>query len=257
MSIKLSQEEADDRSRASAALAIMCKAPRPGLTKTRLGSVIGHERAATLSAAFLQDVAHAIESLPVPLFRRGYGVYAPAGTEPELRALLPASFGLLLQQAMDFGAVLRDAARALLAAGHDCVVLINADSPTLPASCLTGAIEALREPGERVVLGPAIDGGYYLIGVKADHPALFERVPWSTPDVLRITLERAAEVALAVTMLPTWYDVDDPESYATLTAEIAGRPPGFASPGLVGGPAPATRAALAAEQAGSSARPGA
>jgi rSAM/selenodomain-associated transferase 1 len=222
----------------------MCKAPRPGATKTRLASSVGPERAAALSASFLRDVADAIESVPDNLSRRGYGIYAPVGTEAELRTILPASFGLLLQQNADFGMVLRHAARELLSLGHDCAVLINADSPTLPVSCLTDAIDALRAPGDRVVLGPAIDGGYYLIGLKADHPPLFEGIPWSTADVLSATLERAREIALAVHTLPTWYDIDDADSFALLLGEIAGQAPPFAQPGLVGGQARATRAAL-------------
>ncbi len=71
------------------ALGIMCKAPRPGVTKTRLARVLGPDRAAALSGCFLRDVAASIEAVPAHLGGRGYGVYAPAGTEAELQALLP------------------------------------------------------------------------------------------------------------------------------------------------------------------------
>jgi uncharacterized protein len=226
---------------ATAALGIMCKVPRPGATKTRLAAWLGAERAAALSACFLRDVAAAVELVPERLGRRGYGVYAPAGAERDLGALLPDSFGLVLVADAYFGAVLLRAARHLLESGHDCAILINSDSPTLPPSLLVHAVEALRAPGDRVVLGPAIDGGYYLIGLKAPHDRLFEDIPWSTADVFRLTCERASEIALPAVALPVWYDIDDADTFAILECELAGDPPPFAV-GLIGGPAEATRA---------------
>lgn len=228
----------------TSALGIMCKAPRPGSTKTRLASVIGADRAAALSGCFLGDVAAAITAMPEALGCQGYGVYAPEGADAELRRLLPASFRLLLQEGADFGNVLAMAARTLLAE-HDEMILINADSPTLPPALLEAAVHALRREGDRVVLGPAIDGGYTLIGLRRDHPELFAGIPWSTPDVLRLTLERAAAIDLPVVTLPVWYDVDDAQTLRCLRDELAGQPPPFAEPGLAGGPAAATRALIA------------
>jgi rSAM/selenodomain-associated transferase 1 len=231
---------------ASAAIGIMCKAPRSGRVKTRLAALIGADAAAGLSACFLRDVAAAIECVPAGVQVKGYGVYAPAGAEPELRAILPDSFGLLLQADADFGLVLLGAVRDLLAAGHDGVVLVNSDSPTLPPSLLHDAVEALRRPGDRVVLGPAIDGGYYLIGLKAPHRHLFADIPWGTGGVMAATRERAAQIGLEVVLLPEWYDVDDARTYAMLQNELAGRPVDVARSGLVGADAAATRAYLAA-----------
>ena len=228
-----------------AALGIICKTPRPGKAKTRLKGLFHGTEAAGLSAAFIRDVAGAIEAVPAATGRQGYAVYAPEGSEEELRAIVPPTFDLLLQADQDFGAVLRSGADALLSRGHDLAILIKSDSPTLPTKLLEEAISALCAEGERVVLGPAVDGGYYLIWLTQADPALFEGIPWSTPEVLRRTLERAASVGLPATLLPTWYDVDDPDAFATLEGELAGRPPAFAAPGLTGGPAPATRAFLA------------
>ncbi len=84
---------------ASAAIGIMCKAPRSGRAKTRLASALGSAAAASLSECFLRDVAMAIETVPPKLGRRGYAVYAPAGAEAEFRSFLPPTFGLLLQAA--------------------------------------------------------------------------------------------------------------------------------------------------------------
>jgi uncharacterized protein len=223
----------------SAAIGIICKAPQPGRAKTRLATAIGAVDASELSACFLRDVAAAIEAVPETLGRCGYGVYAPAGAEDIMRQLLPAGFGLLLQAGDDLGHVLIGAARKLLAE-HDCVLLINGDSPTLPSRLLIQGIEALREPGDRMVLGPASDGGYYLIGLKHPHPQLFTDIAWGTDTVARSTCERAAAIGLATTLLPEWYDVDDIETLGWLKDELAGRSTRFRA----GGPAPASRAFL-------------
>lgn len=224
-----------------AAIGIMCKVPQPGRTKTRLATSIGAVAASELSACFLRDVAAAVEAVPERLGRRGYGVYAPAGAEHKLRELFPEKFGLVLQAGDDFGAVLFGAARDLLDAGHDCVLLVNGDSPTLPPSFLVQAIETLRGPGDRMVLGPASDGGYYLIGLKSPRRELFTRIAWGTGSVARSTRERAAEIGLAATLLPEWYDVDDLETLGWLRDELAGRSTRFHA----GGPARATRTFLA------------
>ncbi len=228
--------------RNTAALGIICKAPRPGRTKTRLGAIIGAELAAKLSECFLRDVAAAIEEVPKRLARKGYGVYAPAGAETELRRILPLSFDLLMKADGQFQNVLYGATRDLLALGHDCAVLINGDSPTLPSQYLCEAIEALRRPGDRMVLGPAVDGGYYLIGLKVPNRHVFSNIPWGTDAVTRLTLQRAREIGLEALCLPKWYDVDDAESLAWLHDELADRSNRFRD----GGMARATRAHLAA-----------
>lgn len=202
------------------AIGVICKAPRPGTAKSRLAAAVGPEIAAELSSCFLRDVAAAIEAISKDVGRRGYGVYAPAGAEDILRRLLPPSFGLLLQADADLGNVLFGATRDLLAVPHDRVILVNGDSPTLPTRLLVEAIEALRAPGDRIVLGPATDGGYYLIGLKNAHRAVFSRIEWSTPSVAQTTLQRAQEIALDVTLLPEWYDIDDAETFRWLREEL-------------------------------------
>jgi rSAM/selenodomain-associated transferase 1 len=223
-----------------AAIGIICKAPLPGRSKTRLATAIGADAASQLSACFLRDLAAAIDEVPESLDRRGYGVYAPAGTEHVMRELLPSNFGLLLQAGEDLGEVLLGASRALLDAGHDCILLVNGDSPTLPTRFLVQAIEALREPDDRMVLGPASDGGYYLIGLKYPHRRLFTQIAWGTNTVAHATRGRAAEIGLATTLLPEWYDIDDVETLRWLQEELAGRSRRFRA----GGFAPASRAFL-------------
>jgi hypothetical protein len=225
-----------------AAIGIICKAPQPGRSKTRLATAIGEVAASELSACFLRDVAGAIEAMPEALGRRGYGVYAPAGAEHIMRQLLPAEFGLLLQVGVDLGHVLLGATRALLNAGHDSVLLVNGDSPTLPTRLLVQAMEALRGAGDRMVLGPASDGGYYLIGLKRAHQHLFTQIAWGTDTVARSTCDRAEEIGLATTLLPEWYDVDDMQTLRWLQDELAGHSIRFQG----GGFAAASRAFLKA-----------
>lgn len=230
------------------ALAIMCKAPRPGRSKTRLARAIGPEPAAALATCFLQDVAATIEELPGHLGAQGFGLYAPANGEAEVRRLLPASFRLLLQEGDDLGVALREGARRLIEEeGCRSAVLINSDSPTLPPRLLAETIEALDRDGDRVVLGPAADGGYVLIGVKSDRPDLFRDIPWSTPEVLGATLARARSIGLEAEILPTWYDVDDAATLKMLVDELRGVAPGFAVAGFSAGRAERTRARIEAE----------
>src|SRR5262249_47348135 len=147
-----------------------------------------------------------------------YAVYTPAGTEPALRSLLPASFRLLLQCEGEFGARLLRSVQDLLALGHRGAILINADSPTLPVSILEAAITAVQGD-DAVVLSPALDGGYTLIGVSQAHARLFEDIAWSTSAVHGQTVERAAEIGLPVVTVPGWYDVDEAISLRLLEAE--------------------------------------
>ncbi len=223
------------------AIGIMCKAPQPGRTKTRLAMSIGPLAAAELSACFLRDVAASVQAIPSAIDWRGFAVYTPAGTEAVLRTLIPPEFGLFLQVGQNLGDALFDAIRGLLAAGYDGVLLVNGDSPTLPPEFLVQAIEALCRPGDRVVLGPASDGGYYLIGLKVPHQRLFSEIEWGERSVFQRTYERADEIGLETSILPEWYDVDDYETLGWLREELAGNSHRF----RCGGQAFTTRAYLA------------
>ena len=99
-------------------------------------------------------------------------------------------------------------------------MVLNSDSPTLPTSLLVETADVLARPGDRAVFGPALDGGYYLLGLKAQHHRLFQNIAWSTEHVAHQTLERAAELDLPVHVLPTWYDVDDIAGLKMLRAEL-------------------------------------
>jgi uncharacterized protein len=202
------------------ALAVMAKAPRAGEVKTRLVPPLDHEEAANLSACFLADTAANMHAVAARHAADCIAVYTPIGAEETLSQLLPANFSLLAQQGATLGDRLLLATEELLARGYKSVCLINGDTPTLPPVCLATAIEHLRRPGERVVLGPADDGGYYLIGLTCAHRRLFADIPWSTARVCALTVERAREINLAVELLRPWYDLDDATSLSRLCAEL-------------------------------------
>ena len=212
------------------ALVIMAKAPRPGKVKTRLTPPLTLEQAATLHACFLRDTAENISEVASSAGALGVVSYTPVGDEHLFDGLVPESFGLVPQRGDDFGARLLASVEDLLHCGFNAVCLIDSDSPTLPAEFLERAVTSLEHPGDRVVLGSCDDGGYYLIGVKAAHAALFSGIPWSTPQVYKKTVAAALSASLDVIELPTWYDVDDAETLEILCQELLeGVAPAFSS----------------------------
>lgn len=225
-------------------IAIVCKTPGVGGGKSRLRPLLGAELVQQLSACFIRDVAAAMEAVPLASGRQLYALFTPAGSEASLRALLPLPWTLVARQDASVGALLETSMQAFLGDGHDCAIMVNGDSPTLPTEFIEQAIAALRAPGDRVVLGPALDGGYYLVGLKRPHPRLFQDIAWSTADVLTRTLERAEQIGLPATLLPMWYDVDEPQDFLRLQAELAAPAP-CPGAGVTSGPARHTRALLA------------
>ena len=201
------------------ALAIMTKAPRAGQVKTRLVPPLTPEEAAQLNICFLRDTAAAITKA-CATNARGIGVYTPVGSEAAYIDILPREFGLLPQRGDDFGERLAFAAADLFQCGFTSVCLIDSDSPSVSANVYAQAVEKLSGTNDRVVLGPSDDGGYYLIGMKRDHPELFERIDWSTERVLDQTRQRAQEIQVEVNLLPAGYDVDDAATLRRLCDEL-------------------------------------
>jgi len=216
------------------AIGVMAKAPQAGRSKTRLCPPLTPDQAARLSAAFLRDttesIARAARLAPIV----PYAAYAPAGTEALLLGHVAPGTALLLADGspivadgvQGFGKCLLHAIQGMLAQGHTAACVLSSDSPTLPTALLADAATLLLAPGDRAVLGPADDGGYYLLGLKAAHAALFADITWSTEDVAAQTRARARSIGLELVELDSWYDVDDAASLETLLHETRG----FAAP---------------------------
>jgi uncharacterized protein len=201
------------------ALLVVAKRPAPGRTKTRLTPPMTPEQAAALYECFLLDT--------LDLMRRVPGVqpviaYLPAEAQAYFAGLAP-DFEHIPQEGDDLGSRLDNALTEYLNRGYQHVAIMNSDGPTLPLANLVSAFASLVE-GADVVLGPADDGGYYLIGLKQPAPRLLREVRMSTPHVTADTLAVAEEERLKVVQLPAWYDVDDVESLARLKDELAVAP---------------------------------
>jgi hypothetical protein len=222
--VSFARSAQDLAAKPSCGIAFMAKASKPGRTKTRLVPPLTFEEAAALNTAFLQDVAdnvllaakHAAPGAGIA----GYAAFGPTGSEDFFHGTLPPTIGLIEAWLPNFGDCLFHTIGEMLARGHNAAVVLNSDSPTLPTGLLVATATALAQPGDRVVLGPSSDGGYYLLGLKAAHRRLFDDIAWSTEQVAAQTLERAGEIGLDVYRLPVWYDVDDAESLTRLRAEL-------------------------------------
>jgi hypothetical protein len=167
------------------ALVIFTKVPIAGLAKTRLAPALTLERAAALCHSFLLDTV----DLVIRVSRcRVIIVYTPREASQVLRDIVKEPIELMPQSSGNLGSRMSNVFKYLFMRGYESAVMIGADSPTLPLSHLRAAFAALeRKP---VVLGPSLDGGYYLIGLRAPQPELFKGIAWSTNQVLSQTIER-------------------------------------------------------------------
>jgi rSAM/selenodomain-associated transferase 1 len=197
-------------------LLLFTKAPEPGKVKTRLAASLGTDAAAGLYANLLHDsleMSASADLCPVE-------IWCSPSTGHHFFQQCRERYRINLQQQLqgDIGQRMSHAIMsALQRAEH--VVLIGADCPALTADDLDSAFYALQQ-GTDVVLGPAEDGGYYLIGMSNHHPGLFENIPWSTHKVLAATETLLREQGLSWHSLPVHRDVDTAEDYAVYMASV-------------------------------------
>lgn len=201
------------------AIAIMAKASEPGRTKTRLCPPLTLEEAAGFNTAFLKDVAANVARSAAGRSVAAYAAFGPPGSEGFFERELPEDVGLIETWHANFGECLWEAVETMFDLGHETACVLNSDSPTLPPDLLVEMVDALERPGDRAVLGPSTDGGYYLLALKGKHRSMFKEVAWSTDWVADQTRERAAELGLELVELPAWYDVDDAASLRCVTGE--------------------------------------
>ena len=197
-------------------LLVVAKKPSPGRTKTRLCPPLNCEQAADLYECFLCDTLAVMRDVPnvTPKI-----VYLPQDAHDYFRNLAP-DMDLVQQRGESLGERLDNLLTDVLLDGADKAVVMNSDSPTLPKAYLIQAFDQLSATD--VVLGPTLDGGYYLIGVKEPQPGILRDVEMSTPYVLRDTLELARKAGVTVSLLPEWYDVDTVEELHRLRNDISG-----------------------------------
>ena len=209
------------------AVVVLAKYPTAGRVKTRLAAHVGDEAAADLYQAFVRDLARRLRTL-------GCRVWWAATPACSRFAALVRSRRCFPQRGRDLGARMDHATRVVAARTGGPVVVLGADAPHIGLRALGAAARTLAR-GADVVLGPAADGGYWLIGLRRPCRALFDNVAWSTPGVATATRRRIRTLGLRCTEVATGWDVDDSRDLARLARVVRRRPAEF----------PHTRAALA------------
>lgn len=195
-------------------LGVFAKFWQPGRVKTRLAASIGDRPAASLYRLMLETM--------VARLARSSGLrtiaYTPRESQSEFRQLASADWQLAVQSEGDLGARLAAFFHHAFDAGADRVVVLGADSPNLPLERIHEAWQSLLD--NEVVLGPTLDGGYYLVGARDGVPPIFEGVDWGTESVWTQTIARLKEHGTRYSCLPAWYDVDDLDDLVRLDADL-------------------------------------
>jgi hypothetical protein len=207
---------AQDIPHARAAILVFVRAPEAGRVKTRLAASIGADAALRVYRRLAEHTVR--EALAVA----GAEVrvhFTPADAEAAVRAWLGDGPALLPQAEGDLGERMRDAFAQAFADGHRRVVIIGSDLPEMRTDLLRRAIAPLDE--HEAVIGPARDGGYYLLGLTWLVEGVFDGIAWSTPGVLAATLERLAAAGITPALLESLTDVD----------EVGDLPPGWLNAG--------------------------
>lgn len=220
------------RTHSRRALFVVVRVPTRGMTKTRLGRGIGHEAATALYAAFVHDLGIRLTSAAR---RDGYDLYwfyadpSSEGTAA-LEHLLPPASTLLPQVGADLGERLLHGFRTLQACGYEEIAVLGSDSPHIPAAWIGEAFDALKT-GD-VLLGPARDGGYYLLALRARHEIddLFTGITMSTPSVCAETVERANRLGRTLHLGRMTFDVDELNDLRMLHSALSTAPSAEADP---------------------------
>jgi len=198
----------------SRALILFAKDPVEGQVKTRLSPFLDGPTILSLYRHFLRD---SIEKIcAVPDADRFIGVASDPQTGYFDEVSREHSIRLFVQKGDHLGARMRQALADRFQEGYERVVIIGADSPTLPIAYITQALQSEKN----VVIGPSTDGGYYLIGMRGTVTEIFDRVPWGTGDVLAETLKVLKGQPAEAELLPVWYDVDLPEDLRFLKTHL-------------------------------------
>lgn len=195
-------------------LVIMAKAPKPGMVKTRLAESLPSPAVTALYRCLLEDTL----DLAMSLTSVQVAVVCPESDHDELAHLLGNTIQVVPQKGDGLAAGLTSVFQHFTAAGVQHVIAFNSDSPHLAPSALHSAFEILAT--HDLVAGPTHDGGYYLVGAKASHPALFESDPMGTRSALDKLLARAKALELSIGFTEPFYDIDVANDLIQLAREL-------------------------------------
>jgi rSAM/selenodomain-associated transferase 1 len=188
------------------AILVFVKHPQPGQVKTRLAAAMGATCAAVLYQAFVADVLGAVTACSAYEHRV---CFTPATSEPAIRTWLGDRHRLMAQVGTDLGLRMTRAFEQTFSNGYDRLVLIGTDIPQIQPETLHAAFSALGQAD--TVIGPATDGGYYLIGFRKESfsPRVFQDIVWGSDGVLDATLSRLSSIGRRCILLPCLTDIDD------------------------------------------------
>lgn len=189
---------------APAAILVFVRAPEAGRVKTRLAASIGADAALRVYRRLAEHTLREALSVDDAQVRVHF---TPADAEAAVRAWLGDGPALLPQSDGHLGERMRGAFASAFADGHGRVVIIGSDLPEMRADLLRRALALLN--GHHAVVGPARDGGYYLLGLTSLVEGIFEGIAWSTPGVLAATLERLQAAGITPVLLEPLTDVDE------------------------------------------------
>lgn len=199
-----------------ACVLVLARYPTPGQAKTRLIPALGPAGAAQLYQRLAEGMIAQVRAMEPAV---DVALWYCGASETAMRTWLGDDLRYCLQPEGDLGHRLTIMLDWAFAQGYGRAVVIGTDCPGLDAALLSQSLTALAS-GADLVLGPAQDGGYYLLGLTAPQPALFQGITWSTSAVLAQTVAQAERLHLAPTYLPTLTDIDTPEDLAHLPPSL-------------------------------------
>lgn len=195
-------------------LGLFAKQPLAGQVKTRLAAATSPAWAAVVAAAFLLDMLDELASFPA----RRLLSFAPRHAGDYFKAAAAGRFEVFPQSEGDLGRRIAEFFAAAFEFGARRVVLLGTDSPSLPVAYVENAFAALEDAD--LVLGPATDGGYYLVGCRDRVPPIFDDIRWGSAHVLADTLWHLADGSSRLAMLPPWYDIDTLDDWHMLVGHL-------------------------------------
>jgi rSAM/selenodomain-associated transferase 1 len=200
-------------------LLVFTRYPESGKVKTRLIPALGADGAANLQRQMAESTLKQVEALQ-SRFPLSVEIHFAGGSQEHMKAWLGEAFAYRQQEGDDLGERMLSGFARAFARGMSRVVVIGTDCPTLDEKILAKAFQLLQQ--SEVVLGPAADGGYYLIGLSCLIPELFSNIIWGTGEVLAKTQQIAQSLSLQVSYLPLLYDVDTPEDLEKIRSGLTG-----------------------------------
>ncbi len=212
------------------AIVVFAKAPIAGQVKTRLIGTLTSEEAKDLYICFLKDTFESLEELIEEFQEEDEDdesslvlCFTPAD---ELEAFESADLNgclMLEQSGNDLGERMKNCFDDLFRMNFQSVIIVGADTPTLPNEIIAEAFAILTEEKNTVAVGPTTDGGYYLIGMNSPHPVLFDNIHWSSDQVMIETQQIATQNQIKLSLLPEWFDVDAPADLERLKLSISAK----------------------------------